>query len=260
MGYYYFPILLFKTAKYKPFIQKCCFDNKNSTKNLGWATVSSSFLSSDGLLDFRNPVIVLFNLNIHFLLTFFSSLKLHPEGMLGLRDSNQRKLHSGHRIPFTCREVAGLCCKDDPSEDKYSCSLSKFSLGGLRSDTQPARLMKWDYFPFGLTGPGFKHPACLNMWKVSVCFFFPPHLCCGRTWFLPVRDSVPWLFLAVVSWRFRGRSSFLELHNSAAGTFKFYKFVEFRRNFLKIESRSLFWETGLVLLTEHFPVLQLFSQ
>jgi len=57
-------------------------------------------------------MIGLLNLNIHFLLNILFSIKLHPEGMLGLSDSNKRKSHGDHRIAFTCKGVAGPCCKD----------------------------------------------------------------------------------------------------------------------------------------------------
>lgn len=97
-------------------------------KNLGWASVSSSFLSSGGLLDFRNAPHDCFVQPEHPFLAelFFPLWSCTQKGCWGwgMKHSNKRKPHSGHGIPFTCREVVGLCCKDVTSEDKYSFPLS----------------------------------------------------------------------------------------------------------------------------------------
>lgn len=76
---------------------------------------------------------------------------------------------------------------------------------------------------------------CLNTWKARACFFSFLHI-------YPVEGHGCYLFkilalFGVFSWRFRGHSGLLKLHSFAVGTFKFYTFVEFRCNFLKIESR-----------------------
>lgn len=50
--------------------------------------------------------------------------------MLGLSDTNKRKAHSSHKIPFTCKDV-GLCCKGIISEKKEVFLLVKLSLACL---------------------------------------------------------------------------------------------------------------------------------
>lgn len=148
MGYYCFPILLFKTAKYKPFLQNCCFDNKNSTKILDELLYHHASSVQMVYLISETPWLFCSTWTSISCWPFFFFWSCTQKGCWGggavIKKTPQWPQDSFH-VQRSCWPLL-----EGYSKWGQVFPLIKSSLGSLRSDTQSARLMKWDFFLFWL--------------------------------------------------------------------------------------------------------------